>query len=102
VNTTAKREVITRGAWYIGMSTESKHYAAIRCCYCGQGLRAHMNPGTRVVCSRTDHPLSEYIVPDDIAAKTVKLSHGVHRSIARKQWSFSEAKYAERMMEQQS
>ena len=97
-----KREVITRGVWYVGLSVESKNYAAIRCDYCGHGLRAHMNPGTKVVCSRDDHPLAEYFVPDDIAERPVKLSHGVYKSIARKQFSFSEAKYAERMTEQQT
>lgn len=91
-----KREVITRGVWFIGLSVESKQYAGIRCSYCNRGLRAHLNPGTKVVCPNTDRPVAEYIVPDDIATKPVKLSRGVYKAISRQQFSFSEAKFVER------
>ena len=99
VKKTSVREHIQRGVWFVGLSVESKQYAAIRCDYCGQGLRTTMTPGKKVVCSREDHPVAAYFVPEDIAERPVKLSQGVQRSIRRKQFSFSEAKYAQRIQE---
>ena len=96
---TSVREHIQRGIWFVGLSVESKQYAAIRCDYCGQGLRTAMTPGKKVVCSTQDHPVAAYFVPEDIAERQIKLSQGVHHSIGRKQFSFSEAKYVQRMQE---
>jgi hypothetical protein len=96
---TLKREHIQRGVWFVGLSADSKQYAAIRCDYCGQGLRTTMTPGKRVLCPREDHPVAAYFVPADIAERSIKLSQGVHRSIRRKSFSFTEAKYAERLQE---
>jgi len=58
-----------------------------------------MTPGNRVFCNGQDHPVAAYFVPADIAERPIKLSQGVHRSIRRKRFSFSEAKYAERLQE---
>ena len=95
----SKRERIQRGVWFVGLSADSKQYAAIRCDYCGQGLRTTMTPGKKVFCNREDHPVAAYFVPEDIASRPLKLSQGVQRSIRRKRFSLSEAKYAERLQE---
>jgi len=53
----------SNGCLFVGLSVESKQYAAFAAITAVRVYAPALMPGKKVVCSRSDHPVATYFVP---------------------------------------